>query len=205
MVEVGRVNKPEASAFAGKKKLYCIRNVFSLPDSPDEYRELVDRYWEGVTQHLEKLEGAGKVQKIFYESIYIQGEEALQLLDETNPQAARIVRKKIEEGAGFFPLEKEEIFGPYLDWGRCLGVVTTQEVFDQVRGFYREYENRRFEHVMQVILDNLGEGEAGLLIMRDEDRMKLRLPSGIEVFLVTPPPYDNLVRWLRERMQELNA
>ncbi|MBZ0154586.1 MAG: hypothetical protein K8I29_00035 [Alphaproteobacteria bacterium] len=205
MVELGRVGKPEVAAFAGKKKLYCIRNVFSTPDSPEEYRDLVDRYWEEVTQQLEKLEIAGKTRKIFYESIYIQGEEALQLLDETNPPAARIVRKRMEEGAVFFPLEKEEIFGPYLDWGRCLGVVATQEVFDQVRGFYTEYENRRFEHIMQVILDNLAEGEAGLLIMRDEDRMKLQFPSEIEVFLVTPPPYDNLVRWLRERMQELNV
>jgi hypothetical protein len=38
-----------------------------------------------------------------------------------------------------------------------------------------------------------------LLIIKDEDRAKLQFPSDIEVFLVTPPSYDDIMRWFREK------
>jgi hypothetical protein len=53
-----------------------------------------------------------------------------------------------------------------------------------------------------MIGTSLSDGEAGLLIMRDEDRMKLRLPEDVEIFLVVPPAYDDIMRWFREKMKE---
>jgi hypothetical protein len=52
---------------------------------------------------------------------------------------------------------------------------------------------------MDVINTRLSGAEAGLLIMKDEDRAKLQFPADIEVFLVTPPSYDDIMRWLREK------
>jgi hypothetical protein len=53
---------------------------------------------------------------------------------------------------------------------------------------------------MNLIESKLLEAEAGLLIMKDEDRSKLQFPKDIEVFLITPPSYDDIMRWFRERM-----
>jgi hypothetical protein len=52
-----------------------------------------------------------------------------------------------------------------------------------------------------VIENNLAVGETGLLIMRDEDRAKIQFPKDIEVFLVTPPSYDDIMKWFREQLK----
>jgi hypothetical protein len=204
MVELGQIEKPTAESFAGKRKLYCIPNVYPVEDAPDEYKELFNKYWDEVTQQLEKLEAIGKVKKIFCENIYVQGEEALNILAKINDQALQIFKKKIEEGAVLLPVESEEIFGPFMDWGNCLRVVRTKEVFAKVLEFYTELLDKRLQHILQVIESNLSEGEAGLFIIRDEDRVRLQFPKDIEVFLVTPPSYDSILKWIREKWKEIS-
>jgi hypothetical protein len=100
------------------------------------------------------------------------------------------------------PVESEEIFGPFMDWANCLRVVRTKEVFTNVLEFYTELLDKRLQHIMEVIESNLSEGEAGLFIMRDEDRVKLQFPKDVEVFLVTPPSYDSILKWFREKWKE---
>lgn len=204
MAELGKIERPLAESFEGKRKLYCVPNVYPFKDAPDDYGGLVDRYWEEVARQTEKLEAAGKVLKIFCESIAVRGEEAYDALAKLNEPALRLIKSKVDQGAELFPVESEEIFGPFLDWANCLNVIRTKDVFTKVFGFYTELSNERLEHIARLIDDNLLAGEAGLLIMRDEDRVQLKLPPDIEVFLVTPPSYDDILRWLRDKMKDLN-
>jgi hypothetical protein len=204
MVELGKIERPSAENYSGKRKLYCVPNVYPLRDAPDDYRVLVERYWDEVGQQIAKLESAGKITKIFCESILVQGEEGLDVLKSLNEYALRIVQQKANEGALLLPIEREEIFGPFLDWANCLNVVRTQEVFSRVLEFYHELSGKRLQHVGTIIEESLSHGEAGLLIMRDEDRVRLQFPPDIEVFLVTPPSYDDILRWLREKMKEIS-
>jgi hypothetical protein len=202
MVELSRIEKPKVKSYMGKKKLYCVQNVYLLEDAPDEYKKLYHTYWNEVVQQIEKIEVAGKITKVFCENVYVTGEEALSTLGRMNERAAQLIKKKLREGGTLLPLENKEIFGPFLDWGNCLMVVKTKEVFDKVQEFYTESLNKRLQHILNVIENNLMEGEAGLLILREEDRVKLQFPSDIEVFLVTPPSYDNLLKWLREQLSK---
>ena len=199
MVELGKIQKPEAGDFADRKKLYCVADIYSFKDAPDDYRELVDKYWDEVAQHLEKIEIAGKIKKIFCEIITGEDKEDLDILAKVSEKLSQIVKKKVEEGGALFALESKEILGPYTDWGNCLRVVFTEEVFTRVLGFYREFSEKRTRHIMEVIEKNLSEAEAGLLIMKDEDRMQLQFPKDVEIFLVTPPSYDAIMRWFREK------
>lgn len=202
MAKLGEMERPSVERFAGKKKLYCIPNVYPIKDAPDKYNELLNKYWEEVSQQLEKLEVAGRVRKIFCESIYTQGGEALNVLAKINENAYRVVKKKVDDGAEFLPLEDKEIFGSFIDWKSCLAVVKTPEVSSKIFGFYAEVYNKRLQHIKKAIESNMAEGEAGLLIMGDEDRIKLDLSPEIEIFLVIPPSYDDILRWLRERLRE---
>jgi hypothetical protein len=204
MVELGQIKKPEIERFSSKRKLYCVPNVYLIKDAGDEYNELVDKYWGDVVQQIERLESAGKIKKIFYESIYTQGEEALNVLAKINEKAHIIVKKKVEEGAVLLPIESKEIFGTFLDWRNCLAVVRTEEVSIKVFEFYMEIYNKRLQHIQNTVESNMVEGEAGLLIMTDEDRIKLQFPADIEIFLVTPPSYDDLLRWFREKLKDLH-
>ena len=135
--------------------------------------------------------------------IYLHNEDALNSLAKLNDRALQIVKKKLEEGGALLPLENKELFGAYIDWGNCLKIINTEEVFKKVLEFYSESSNKRLHHILNVIDNNLSGSEAGLLIMRNEDRAKLQFPKDIEVFLITPPSYDDIMRWFRERWQEI--
>jgi len=200
MVELGQIQRPQAEEFSGKRKLYCIANIYPIEEAESDYRELVTKYWDEVAVQVEKVEAAGKAQKIFCEIVYQQGDEALDVLSKINEQMVQIVKKKIGEGSTLIPLESKEILGPYTDWGNCLRVVFTKEVFTKILEFYKEFSEKRLQHVMSVIDSNLNESEAGLLFMKDEDRSKVQFPKDIEVFLITPPSYDDIMRWFREKL-----
>ena len=199
MVELGKIQKPDAGDFIEKKKLYCVADIYTPEGAPDDYKELVNKYWDEVAQQLEKIEIAGKIKKIFCEIITADDKDDLDMLDKISGRLSKLVKKKVEEGGSLFALESKEILGPYTDWGNCLRVVFTKEVFARVLEFYREFSEKRLRHVMEVIEKNLSEAEAGLLVMKDEDRMQMQFPKDIEVFLVTPPSYDAIMRWFRER------
>ena len=65
-------------------------------------------------------------------------------------------------------------------------VVYTKEVFMKVLGFYNEITEKRLQYIQDAIEKNLLEAEAGLLLLKDEDRVKLQFPKDIAVFLVYP-------------------
>jgi hypothetical protein len=204
MAELGKIEKPTVESFGDKRKLYCLSCVYPVENAPDEYKKLFDRYWDEAAQQIDKLKVAGQVKKIFCENVYTQGEEALNMLAKINERALQIIKQKIDEGAVFLPIESEEILGPFIDWGYCLRVVRTREVFTKILEFYSELSNKRLQHILNVIESNLLEGEAGLLIMGDEDRAKLQFPKDIEVFLVTPPSYDDILKLAREQLSNIN-
>jgi hypothetical protein len=203
MVEIGKIEKPEAEGFTEKKKLYCVPNVYLIRDAPEDYKKLFNTYWDEVAQQLEKLETIGKIGKIFCENIPAQGDEALDMLSKMNERVHQIIKGKIKEGAVLLPIETEDIFGAYIDWGNCLQVIRTKSVFDKIFEFYTECINKRTEHILNVIANNLSTKEAGLLIIKDEDRTRLQFPQDIEVFLVTPPSYDSILKWIRDRLKEM--
>ena len=203
LTEIGKIEKPEASRFSEKKKLYCVPNVYPLKDAPEEYQELFNAYWNEVAQQLEKLENIGKITKIFCENIYVQGDEALDVISKMNERVFQIIKGKVEKGAVLLPIETEEIFGSYMDWSSCLRIVRTKSVFDKIFALYTENFNTRIEHILNVIESNLSEKEAGLLIIKDEDRTRLQFPQDIEVFLVTPPSYDSILKWVRDKWREM--
>ncbi len=201
MSELGKLEKPTVDSFMGKKKLYCVPNVIFFKDLPNEYETLSNRYWADVFIQLDKLETAWEIQKIFCENIYISGEEALNVLEKTNQKAFELIKQRIEKGASLIPLENKELLGEFIDWRNCLGVVRTPDIFRKVYDFYAEALNKRLEHVQNTILSNMHEGEASLLIMEDEMRAKIQFPPDIEVFLVRPPSYDDIIKWFRKNMQ----
>jgi hypothetical protein len=203
MVEIGKIEKPAAENFTEKRKLYCVPNVYPLENASEEYRKLFNTYWDEVKQQIEKLESIGKIRKIFYENIYVQGEEALEILSKMNERVLQIIKAKIDEGAVFLPIETEDMFGSYIDWSNCLKVVRTKLVFDKIFEFYTDSFNKRIEHIKNVIESNLSEREAGLLIIKDEDRVRLQFPQDVEIFLVTPPSYDSIIKWFRDKLKEM--
>lgn len=200
MVEFSKIQRPDVETFSKKRKLYCVANIF-YPDAPDDFKGLIEKYWDEVEKQIEKIEIAGKVKKIFCEFIYDDSQESLEKLGKTDSKLSNLIRKKIEEGAKLLPIEDKEIFEPLMDWFNCLKIVFTKEVFNKILEFYRDLSDKRLNKILEVINANLEPEEAGLVVMQADDRAKLQFPNDIEVFLITPRSYDDIMRWFRDKIQ----
>lgn len=200
MAELGKIEKPEVRDYKDKRKIYFVPNIFLIDNS--EYKELFNKYWNQISDQIDRLEIAGVVKKIFCEILTSDEEKPLDVINSFNNHLKLLIEKKMDKGAQLVPLEEKSIFFPYLDWGKCLSVISTQEVFDKVYPLYKESYQKRLDKIVEIIDKNLLDGEAGLLILKDEDRLGLVLPSDIELFLVTPPAFDDINKWFRQRFTQ---
>ncbi len=199
MAELGKIQRLSVDEFKGKRRLFCVPNVF-ITDSQDETLEnLIEKYWNEAISHIEKLEKLGFVTKIFVESIFIEGQEALNVIKETNPFLSLLIEKKVAEGAEVIGIENPETFGAYIDWGNCLRIVKTASVLEEIFNHFNEVYQKRLSEISTKINDSLQEGESGILILKDQDRIKLSLPNDIEIFLVVPTVYDDIIRYIRQK------
>ncbi len=67
MAELGQMERPTVESFARKRKLYCVANIYPIEKAPDDYKELFNKYWNEVEQHLERLEIAGKIKHMIFD------------------------------------------------------------------------------------------------------------------------------------------
>jgi hypothetical protein len=198
MTEIGKIDKPEIKKYRNKKKIYFVKNLYLPQNATDKYKSIFDRYWDEVEEHLAKLEKAGKISKIFCESIYMPAEEAIKVIKAMNVRLEQIVIKRTEAGAELLALESGEIFGAYVDWNNCLMVTRTSRVHGIIHSFLQDEIRDRFAYIKTILDENITDGEAVLLIMREEDRDRLELPDHVEFFQITPPAYDDLLRYMSD-------
>lgn len=197
--ELGKIEKPEAGQFEGKRKLYLVPLVFSAEDAPPEYVERFKLYWEQVSQHIANLETKiSKVSHVYHESITQAGEDGLKLMEKLNPASHQIARDKCQRGAVFEATEDKELADEAMDWERFLlmGFIS-QKVANMVSEFYFEALRKRHEHIGNIINETLKPGKVGMLIIREGHRVQF--PRDIEVFSVSPPALDEIHRWQRDR------
>ncbi|GAB6183238.1 hypothetical protein [Thermodesulfovibrio hydrogeniphilus] len=200
MAEIGKIQRLGIDEFKGKRRLFCIPNLF-IPDDEDEaLKNLVEKYWIEALEQIEKLEKLGFVTKIFIETIFIEGQDAVDVIRETNPYLYPLIEKKVSDGAIVKGIEDPEIFGEFIDWANCLRIVKTTSVLQKVFDFFEQISKKRIETIKNIILNNLNEGESGILILRDDERIKLDIPNDIDVFLIVPPTYDDIMRYLRDKL-----
>ena len=199
MAELGKIRKPNVKDFKGKRRLFCITNLFPPDDEDEKLKDLVEKYWHEALTHIEKLEKLGFVTKIFIETIFIEGQEAVDVIRETNPYQYPLIEKKVSEGAVVIGVEEPETFGEFIDWANCIRVVRTASVIEKVYEFFDSATKKRIEGIRDKIVNNLQEGESAILILNERERVKLDLPQDIEIFLVVPSFYDDIMRYLREK------
>ena len=65
--ELGKVEKPEVDSFKGSRKIMQVPLVYAGKNSPAEYVELYEKYWQQVDEIIAKLEGKlGHVTLIYH-------------------------------------------------------------------------------------------------------------------------------------------
>lgn len=197
-MEIGKIERPQAEKFFEKKKLYCVNHIF-FSGKDEELKKMLDKYWTEIDEHLRRLEVAGKIRKIFIEGLTSPSEETISSIKEINENLYNLLRKRIDEGGTVIPIEEESTFSAFVDLRNCLYIVRTKEVYERLYSYYREVAEKRFSSLKKAIMDSLEEGESALLIMDENVRSYLDLPEEIELFLVVPPSYDEILKYLRRK------
>jgi len=198
--QLGKMEKPEAERFTGKRKLYLIPLIFAGEKAPPEYLAKFKLYWEQVSEQVVNLESKiGKVSHVYHESITVAGEDGLKAIEKLNPSSGRIAKEKCQSGAVLEATEDKELAGESLDWERFLlmGFIS-QKVAKTVSEFYVEALRKRYGHVARGIDETLKANEVGILFIQEGHLMQF--PQDIEVFSVAPPALDEIHRWQRERL-----
>jgi hypothetical protein len=209
--EIGSIGKATAGDILASRKIYLVTMVQPSPGAPDGFEQRYNDYWSAVEQQISKLETtAGTVNRIFAEGVIGRGDDAMLMVQQSNPGAHSVVRQRVSAGAVFEEFEDTDLFGQVIDWGRCLqGGLINQTVADEIQTKYTEASEKRSKHLLKQLNEGILESEAGLLLSGDPS---IAIPDGVEKFLISPPELDALQRWvqqtneaIREQMAEEQA
>jgi hypothetical protein len=196
--QLGKIEKPEAEHFQGKRKLLLVPLLFSAGEAPPEYVEKLNLYWQQVSEHITKLElTIGKINRVYHETIFQAGEDAFKVLEKLNPSSCQLARDKCQNGAALEAAEDKELVEEGVDWERHLlmGFIS-QKIAEMVSKFYLDAVRKRYEHIARRIDETLKANEVAILFIREGHMVQF--PQDIEVFSVAPPALDEVNRWLRE-------
>ena len=195
--ELGRIERPAAEQYRGRRKLLLVPLVFSpAPDDP-EGAAVLQNYWEQMQTQVAALENAlGGLQRIYHETITASEEEGMAQLQAGDRRSHAFVYGKRESGAVLEATEDMEILLETLDLQRCLMIpLTSATVAARLQEWHAEANRRRYEHIATRIDDTLTGDGVGLLLI--SERHQVQFPSDIEVFYVSPPALDEFRRWLQ--------
>jgi len=187
------------------------RNLFCVPlISPGIPEDLSKKYWLDVQEQITKLEKSfGQVSKLYHEANYLAEEEGLKNLQGISENARQLINSKVDTGAKVQALEDKETFLEIFDCQLFLTLrFASKEVMDRVQKVvpeivqvYEQALQKRREFLPKQILNTLNEGETGILLMSEEERMKIQFPSEINVVLVMPPALSEIGKWHREQQR----
>jgi len=197
--ELGKIEKPQAQEFKRGRKLCFVPLLYCGKESPAEYLEKFNKYWDQVESQMSELElKLGKVNKIYHELIPAGGEDGIKVIKELNDKSYKIIKSRLDKGAQLEAAEDSELLTEFMDWSKCLVVgLQNQKVFTRVYESYTEAGKNRNEQIARQIDETLKADEIGAFFMREGHQVQF--PSDIQVFYVAPPALDEIKRWLRDR------
>ena len=199
--ELGRVERPPADQFRGKRRLLLVPLMFAPPADPEgeesEGQAIYQRYSEQVRTQIDALAaGLGGLHRIYHESLVEGGEEGLSYLQMADRQAHAMIQVQCQAGATLEATESIDLLLETMDLQRCLMIPLASEVVaTQLQEWLANSTHNRYEHIAQQIDQTLQPDETGLLLINE--RHQVQFPTDIEVFYIAPPALDEYRRWVQ--------
>ena len=203
--ELGRIQRPSASQYDGRRKLLLVPLVYGPQADNAEGAAVLQNYWEQMQTQVDALEGAlGGLQHIYHESLTVGGDEGLEQLSAADQRSHGFVSGKTKAGAVLEPTEDMDVLLETLDLQRCMMIpLASTSVASKLQEWHSDSNRQRYEHSANQIDSTLGENETGLLLI--SERHQVQFPSDIEVFYIAPPALDDYRRWLQNWMEQQQA
>ena len=200
--ELGRIARPGADQYRGRRKLILMPLLYSPATDEPEGAAALQNYWQQAQTQVAALENAlGGLRHIYHESVTEGGADGLEQLRAGDLRSHGMVSLKCEPsassgGAVLEATEDLEILLETLDLQRCLMLpMASPAVAARLQEWHAEANRRRYEHIASRIDSTLEMEGVGLLLI--SERHSVQFPSDIEVYYVSPPALDDFRRWLQ--------
>jgi len=203
--ELGRIQRPSASQYDGRRKLLLVPLVYGPQVDNPEGAAVLQNYWEQMRTQVEVLEVAlGGLQHIYHESLTVGGNEGLEQLGAADQRSHGFIASKTTSGAVLEATEDMDVLLETLDLQRCMMIpLASTSVASKLQEWHSDSNRQRYEHIASRIDGTLGENETGLLLI--SERHQVQFPSDIEVFYVSPPALDEYRRWFQNWVDQQQA
>ncbi len=206
---IGKIGKPRVKTYkTEKRKIHLIPLLFSgkgwEKDLPQDYKEKIGRYWEGVEKHIDDLEKKlGKINRIYHEMVGIEGEEGIKIIKEVDLGSYKIARRFYKKGAKVEATEDAELIKESMDWSKCLNLkLGSSKVFILLSQFLSQIMGKRDEYISRQIDKTLQKNEIALLFIRENSNVQF--PQDAQVFRIYPPVLDDIHHTLQELYSKKN-
>lgn len=199
---LGKIDKPAADLYAGVRKVYMVRIIHQIPNVPEEYQRLAQEYWQSVDEQLTAMETkAGLIKHIFIENIPGRGEDVKVILERNFSAIRELCQPRVERGAKFELLEDQDLLFECIDWESCLSIqLTSAQVVQQIQARYQEVAKKRIAFQLDAIDKAIPEAGCALLLFSSPEPA---IPDGIERFIISPPAFDKLQRWVQQYTEQI--
>jgi hypothetical protein len=209
MTKLGQIQKPKVSDFGQSRKLYCLPMIpnFNQNHLSEELKNNIQQFWTQASSKIEELEKLGKITNIYVETVTQTTDPALDMIKKLADQLHQIITNKLDKGAKLVPVEDQQLLDELIDWSVCLSVIRkSQKVFNKIYQTLQQTKNQRNQQITKKIDETLKNNDCGLMVMTDENRLEIQpnLPSDIQVFLIHPPAFNDVMHGFRQLLEKQN-
>lgn len=220
MAELGKIEKPEASTFTAKRKLYVVP-VLPFEELAAQYEidmAKVERFWGEVREKLTYFESTyGKISTLFIEGINEDEKSGLERFEKHGKEKNhyKLIKNLLESGAVVRGIEKSG----QLERSKLLFEEYSKSFIPEIQEFHKGYYGKDInfdgwrEYIVkkiQEIQDEMGKSVTRILGELDSDSngvlivtdgRPIEYPEGIDIFQIRPPAFDEIERNIREKIK----
>lgn len=220
MAELGKIEKPEASTFTAKRKLYVVP-ALPFEEIASHYgidSAKVERFWGEVREKIAYFESTyGKIGMLFIEGINEDEKPDSEHFKRHGKENNHylFIKNLLDSGAVIRGIEKKG----QLIKSKLLFEEYSKSFMPEIEEFHRGYYGMDInfdgwrEYIMkkiQEIQDDMGKTMTGILgelpsdsngILIITDGRPVEFPEGIDVFQIRPPAFDEIEKKIRDTME----
>lgn len=220
MTELGKIEKPEASTFTSKRKLYVVPTLpfeeIALSYGLDQAQ--IERFWGEVREKINYfISTYGKIDTIFIEGMNDDEKAGLAYFEKfgKDNNHYKLIKTLSESGTEIRGIEKSG----QMDRSKLLFEEYSKSFLPEIQEFHKGYYGKdiNFEgwrdylvKMIQEIQDEMGKFATGIIgelsvdssgVLLITDGRPIQYPEGIDVFQIRPPAFDEIERKIREKVK----
>lgn len=218
MAELGKIEKPEASNFSAKRKLYVVPTL-PFEEMAFQYgldSTKIERFWGEVREKIDHfILNYGKISTLYIEGANEDEKIGLEFFEKFGKEKNhyRLVKRLIDDGISIKGIDKREL----IERLKLLFDEYSKTFIPDIENFHRGYYGKDIDFdgwrnyivkKIQETQDEMGKLVTGIIgempadsngILIITDGRPIEFPEGIDVFQIRPPAFDEIERNIREK------